>query len=318
MPIAELILDSSPSNFESFYFKATDQHTSLVVLVASKDQFKALLESAGAAPGLYILQAEDSTVYVGKSVDLAARLRNHKTNDKIGYRRVMVMRRDQGLARYLDYGEAKLYATLQDLGFRLEQTSLSGSLETKRQRLAQMDEAHVEMADGLVKQFLSYSVALGLTKPVESSFRTEPAFCGEVRTSQSATQALEPPYPVRVDAEPPLAPKVISEGPAKIAVSRPLCVICPDGQRIGEPTAIASFVRALEHAGLERVKALGLILAGEPLVGRQKSSKYPSASKESGGYFVMAHSSTTEKKRVLEKVSQALSLGWVVETSCDA
>lgn len=276
MPIAELVLDSSPSDFESFYFKATDQHTSLVVLVASKDQFKRLLESAGGSPGLYILQAEDSTVYVGKSVDLSVRLRNHKTNDKIGYRRVMLMMRDQGLSRYLDYGEAKLYDTLSALGYRLEQSPLSGSLEVKRLRLESMDAEHVAMADGLVKQFLSYSVALGLARP-----------------------ATPPPVP----PPPPVLP----------ATSAPLRVVTPTGTVIAEATATGTFVAALAAADLTKVAALGYIFAGEPLVSPTKSTKYPSGSKPAGGQFVMTHSDTPTKKRMLERVSTALGLGWTVE-----
>ena len=283
MPIAELVLDSSPSDFESFYFKATDQHTSLVVLVASKDQFKRLLESAGGSPGLYILQAEDSTVYVGKSVDLSVRLRNHKTTDKIGYRRVMLMMRDQGISRYLDYGEAKLYDTLSALGYRLEQSPLSGSLEVKKLRLASMDAEHVTMADGLVKQFLSYSVALGLSRPV--------------------VPALKPAVIV-----PPSIPPVVPS-----TVTAHLRVIPPTGAVIAEATAAATFVAALASANLQVVAALGYVFAGEALVSQVKSTKYPSASKLVDSLFVMTHINTQAKKQMLERVSDALSLDWVVE-----
>lgn len=284
MPIAELVLDSSPSDFESFYFKATDQQTSLVVLVASKDQFKRLLDSVGGSPGLYILQAEDSTVYVGKSVDLATRLRNHKTNDKIGYRRVMLMMRDQGLSRYLDYGEAKLYDTLRLLGYRLEQSPLSGSLDVKRQRLASMDAEHVVMADGLVKQFLAYSVALGLTRP-----------------------ASPPGVPATVMVLPP------KPQPKQVSVGASLRVTTLSGEVIAKKTAASTFVSALTAADLEKVEALNYVLAGEPLVSKTKSSKYPSASKPAGSAFVMCHSSTDAKLRMLERVSEALGLGWAVE-----
>ncbi len=284
MPIAELVLDSSPSDFESFYFKATDQHTSLVVLVASKDQFKRLLDSAGGSPGLYILQAEDSTVYVGKSIDLSVRLRNHKTNDKIGYRRVMLMMRDQGISRYLDYGEAKLYDTLSGLGYRLEQSPLSGSLDVKRLRLASMDEEHVAMADGLVKQFLSYSVALGLSRPARTGPKPPP------------TPPVSPPPP------PPLP-----------STMHPLRVLTPAGTVIAEATATGTFVAALVAADLAKVAGLGYVFAGEPLVSPTKSTKYPSASIAAETLFVMTHSDTAKKKRMLERVSGALGLGWVVE-----
>ncbi|EGJ11217.1 hypothetical protein [Rubrivivax benzoatilyticus] len=280
MPIAELVLDSSPPDFGNFFFKSTDQHTSLVVLVASKDQFKRLLESAGGSPGLYILQAEDSTVYVGKSVDLSVRLRNHKTNEKIGQRRVMLMMRYQGLSRYLDYGEAKLYDTLSALDYRLEQSPLSSSLEVKRLRLESMDAEHVAMADGLVKQFLSYSVALGLTRP----------------------------------ATPPPPPPVLPPPPSPIpsATSTFLRVLTPVGTVIAEVTAAGTFVAALVAADLTKVAGLGYVFAGEPLVSKTKSTKYPFGSKPAGGQFVMTHCKTPNKKRMLERVSDALGLGWTV------
>jgi len=165
MPLAELILDSSPTNFESFYLKATDQTTSLVVLIAAREQVKRLRENLGEAPGLYVLQAEDSTVYVGQSKNLHDRLKSHRSSDKIKFRRVMVMYRDQGLSRYLDYAEARIYQHLKEMGYRLDQSSLSGSLTTKKDRLLALDREHVATADGLVRQFISYVVALGLAKP---------------------------------------------------------------------------------------------------------------------------------------------------------
>lgn len=293
MPIAELVLDSSPSNFESFYFKATDQHTSLVVLVASKDQFKRLLDNVGGSPGLYILQAEDSTVYVGKSVDLASRLRTHKTSDKIGYRRAMLMMRDQGISRYLDYGEAKLYDTLKTLGYRLEQSPLSGSLEVKRLRLASMDEEHVSMADGLVKQFLAYSVALGLTRPAVEA------------TPAPAPEPLKLASPAPLKSATPLLNSEKTKGPLR--------VITPEGKEISETTACATFVAAIAHANLQRIADRGYILAGEPLVSKVKSTKYPGASKAADSWYVMTHSSTAEKLRILNKLSKDLKLGWIIE-----
>lgn len=207
MPLAELILDSSPANFESFYLKATDQTTSLVVLIAAREQVKRLRENLGEAPGLYILQAEDSTVYVGQSKNLRDRLKSHRSSDKIKFRRVMVMYRDQGLARYLDYAEARIYQHLKEMGYRLDQSSLTGSLSTKKDRLLALDREHVATADGLVRQFLSYAVALGLAKP------------GSAPKSHGGLSAMPGGTPASVEAPAPdspvliAAPPSISEGP---------------------------------------------------------------------------------------------------------
>lgn len=210
MPLAELILDSSPTNFESFYLKATDQTTSLVVLIAAREQVKRLRESLGEAPGLYILQAEDSTVYVGQSKNLRDRLKSHRSSDKIKFRRVMVMYRDQGLARYLDYSEARIYQHLKELGYRLDQTSLTGSLSTKKDRLLALDREHVATADGLVRQFLSYAVALGLAKPSSAPrpYTAQPGVSLEP-SSSAKDEAPEAPMSIAKASAAPEGPKAL-------------------------------------------------------------------------------------------------------------
>jgi predicted GIY-YIG superfamily endonuclease len=91
-----------------------------------------LLKEVGDLPSLYILQAEDSTVYVGQSKALGGRLKTHRTSGKIGFNRILAMVRDQSLAQYLDYAEAKIYDELTKRGLRLDQADLSAGLETKR------------------------------------------------------------------------------------------------------------------------------------------------------------------------------------------
>ena len=280
-----------------------------MVLVASKSQFKRLIASAGGAPGLYILQAEDSTVYVGKSVDLAMRLKNHKTSNKIGYTRALVMLRDQSLSRYLDYGEAKLYISLLGLGYRLEQSQLTSSLAVKRQRLSSLDEEHVTMADGLIKQFLAYSVALGLSRPGAA-----------VLASASMPMPVAVPVSILVplDTLVPNAPvtanplPVLVKGNAKRNAKQSLFILRKDGSELRANSAMGVLVQALTEAGLEGVSKLGLRLSGEPLVSRTKSTKYPGASHPSQGWFVMSHSSTQDKVKRLRQVSDAFGLGWDV------
>jgi hypothetical protein len=278
MHVAELVLESSSTDFESFFVKATDQKTSLVVFAASRDKLRQLLEDVNGLPGLYILQAEDSTVYVGKSVDLAMRLKSHRSTDKIRYRRVLVVTRDQGITRYVDYGEAALYVRLRDMGFRLEQTTLASSIDVKRLRLLDLNRAHVAMADDVVDSFLRYAMALGLSKPAVN---------------------MPPPPP------PPLPP------PPPPSSGR-FFVTKPNGGQIEGASAAATFALAVAEAGLDRVKVLGWTFAGEELVSLTQSSKYPSASKPVGTYFVMTHSDTKTKVRLLRRLSDELGLGWQV------
>lgn len=141
------------------------------------------------------------------------------------------------------------------------------------------------MADGLVKQFLAYSVALGLTRPGVGG----------------------------LSAVKPSIPKVKYAPAQERAPSGPLRVTLPTGQEIGESTATATFISAISSANLQQVADQGYILAGEPLVGKIKSKKYPGASKAVGAWFVMTHSSTAEKARVLKKVSKDLELDWRID-----
>lgn len=222
MTLAELIIDSSPTNFESFYLKATDQTTSLVVLVAAREQVKVLRENLGDAPGIYVLQAEDSTVYVGQSKNLRDRLKSHRSSDKIKFRRVMVMFRDQSLSRYLDYAEAKIYQHLKEMGYKLDQSSLTNSLGVKKDRLLSLDKAHVATADGLIRQFLSYVVALGLAKPMVVSSR--PHAHPADKPSATEEKPVEAPcYPASASTPVtgvPEGPRVLSFGEGAPVMSR--------------------------------------------------------------------------------------------------
>ena len=80
--------------------------------------------------------------------------------------------RDQSFALYLDYGEAKLYQRLKEMGYRLDQSDLRGSLESKKQRLVQQDSAHVAIVDNLIAQFLAYGLSLGLALPSQQKQAT--------------------------------------------------------------------------------------------------------------------------------------------------
>lgn len=171
--LADLSLDNNADDFISYFLKVTDGHTGIRCLVASKDRLNQVIAEVGSNPGLYVLQAEDSTLYVGQSKDLQARLKAHKSTNKIDFCRGMAMARDQSLAQYLDYGEAKLYVELQKHGFKLEQSSLSSSLPIKEARLLARDKDHVKEANSLLNRFLKYIVALGLSKPVSAEVSVE-------------------------------------------------------------------------------------------------------------------------------------------------
>ena len=84
------------------------------------------------------------------------------------------------------------------------------------------------------------------------------------------------------------------------------------GQAINGGNAAKIFSAALERMGLERVSQLGLPLSGIPLVSRNRSNGYQSQVHK-GGWYITTHASNPEKKRMLEKISEALQIPVTVE-----
>ncbi|MCO5792213.1 MAG: hypothetical protein HEQ21_05290 [Blastomonas sp.] len=90
-----------------------------------------------------------------------------------------------------------------------------------------------------------------------------------------------------------------------------LLVRFPDGKVIAEEKAAGTLVAVLRHVGLSRVSELGVKVNGENLVSRSPSKRYQET--PISPYFVKTHSSTAQKKRNIEEVSDALGLGLRVE-----
>lgn len=81
---------------------------------------------------------------------------------------------------------------------------------------------------------------------------------------------------------------------------------------IQETRAKDSFVEALRILGFDRVARLGKTLRGNPLVSRMKSQgQYDQALRD--GWYVTVHSSTEEKRRLLESIGAALDVPIAVE-----
>jgi len=81
-----------------------------------------------------------------------------------------------------------------------------------------------------------------------------------------------------------------------------LVVKFPDGTLIYENFAADSFAKTLKKLGFDAVAALGIKVNREELVSRKRPTSYNNF-KEIDGYFVITHSSTEQKREILEKVS---------------
>lgn len=93
-----------------------------------------------------------------------------------------------------------------------------------------------------------------------------------------------------------------------------LCVWITPDEFVQEVKASHTMARAIEIAGPKKVAELAIKHDGDILVTKTKHPKYFGTQQPlSGGYLVNTHSSTETKKKQLEKISDALQLGWKVE-----
>ena len=95
-----------------------------------------------------------------------------------------------------------------------------------------------------------------------------------------------------------------------------LVVRMPDGRVLKENTAADTFCKVLAEIGLDRVKAVGKTINNMPLVGTEKSQHY--TQQKINGFYIMTHTSTIAKRRILEDLAQRFKLGVRVSVAMDA
>ena len=86
----------------------------------------------------------------------------------------------------------------------------------------------------------------------------------------------------------------------------------PDGSLVKGESSADTFVKAIVEANPTKVRKLGLVYSGVPLISNTKDDKYNQKS-IGEGWYVFTHTDTATKKRILERISTALNLGWQVE-----
>lgn len=100
----------------------------------------------------------------------------------------------------------------------------------------------------------------------------------------------------------------------EIAPKTALRVTMPDGTVIAEPTAKDTFIETIVAIGIERVRPLGFKLCKIPIISNTRDKKYGSAQSDVGnGWLILHHSSTKNKKAMLDKIAKALNLNIKVE-----
>jgi len=84
-----------------------------------------------------------------------------------------------------------------------------------------------------------------------------------------------------------------------------------NGKAIEEYFAADTFSLTIKEIGLSKVESLRLTVRGVPLVGIQRSPDYNQ--RQIDGKYVCVHSSTEEKKEMLETIAKRLGIGLKVE-----
>jgi hypothetical protein len=91
-----------------------------------------------------------------------------------------------------------------------------------------------------------------------------------------------------------------------------LRVTFPDGKVIENRFAYETLYEVVKLAGTEKVRALGIVQCGVPLVSNTLDNFYNQ--KEIGkGLYLITHSSTVQKRQQIERISEVLTLGLKVE-----
>lgn len=204
-----------------------------------------------------------------------------------------------------------LYASikgLQDLGLPLNQETLKA-------------------ADELEEQLIKTEILPAMSKDIEpmlSQIQRELVLVVEYKPGSPISVALSRKTNItqlieakKLELDPQAEHKEI--GPrrkkaVRIAPWTGLCVHLPNGKIIQEKDAAATFTAAIVNAGIMRVRELGLKLCGINIVSTTIDNKYGKAQREvAPGLYVLTHSNTKDKKKLLDKISAALKLGWRVE-----
>jgi len=93
-----------------------------------------------------------------------------------------------------------------------------------------------------------------------------------------------------------------------------LRVTFPDGTVIEDKKAKMTFTKTIQKLGLMRVRNLGITFCGVPIVSNTLDKKYGKTQVPvEGGLYVMTHSSTRDKKKMLDKISTRLGIKLKVE-----
>ena len=128
-------------------------------------------------------------------------------------------------------------------------------------------------------------------------------------------EALEDVVEIKPDPEVPhKSGGTRTVGKGEIAPKTGLRVTLPDGRVLAHAKAKDTFIEALLSIGIERIRPLGVKFCRIPIISNTRDKKYGKAQHDVGnGWLILTHSSTADKKKMLDKIAKALNLAIKVE-----
>lgn len=100
----------------------------------------------------------------------------------------------------------------------------------------------------------------------------------------------------------------------EIASKTILSVTMPDSCVIRHPKAKDTFIEVIKIIGVEKVRPIGFKFCKIPVISNTRDSKYGKAQHHiGGGWLILTHSSTADKKKMLDKIAEVLHLNIKVE-----
>ena len=106
--------------------------------------------------------------------------------------------------------------------------------------------------------------------------------------------------------------EILRDTPRK-SPKKNLIAIMNDGRVISSKTAAETFAKTIIAMGIEQVESLGLEVNREPLISDTPSERYKTANID--GYYLMTHSSTSQKKNLLTRIANELGVKLSVKIS---
>lgn len=91
-----------------------------------------------------------------------------------------------------------------------------------------------------------------------------------------------------------------------------LRVTLPNGKVIENRFAYETLQEVIMLAGVEKVRSIGIIQCGVPLISNTQDNFY-NQKEITKGMFLITHSSTGQKRQQIEKISETLGLGLKIE-----